>query len=61
MYKEGYLGTAKLLVSVATMGKARVVVVDQLHSDKTVHSYVSAPELRHAAAMMLEAANKLDL
>jgi len=60
MYSEGYLGTSKLLVSVAAMDKARLVVVDQLHQDKTIHSYATSKELRHAAAMMLEAANKLD-
>ena len=62
MYTEGYLGTAKLLVSNTQPGarQAYLVFLDQSKGDQGVRCYATSKELRHAAEMMLQAADKLD-
>ena len=64
MYSEGYLGTSKLLVSNTQPGarQAYLVLLDQSSNEpKEVRCYATSKELRHAAEMLLAAANKLDL
>jgi hypothetical protein len=59
MYKEGYLGTLKLLVGLVKENKVQLVVLNQLYGDRQ-HSYATSVELRHAAKMLTEAADQLD-
>lgn len=59
MYNEGYLGTSKLLLGLVKDNKMGLTVLDQ-SSNKTIRSYATSQELRHASEMLKQAADKMD-
>ena len=63
MYKEGYLGTAKLFVASSFKSLDRtvhLVFLSCLADRAKIHCFATSKELRHTAKMLLEAADELD-
>ena len=67
MFKEGYLGTGKLFVGPSRhegnqiLGRrVEVILLNQVDDHSKIRVFACSQELRHAAAMLLAAADQLD-